>query len=280
MTVPGSASVNGVIVLVCSGAVHAGQAPPPQSSVTLSEDEKETFLLEAEITNLRSAGDGVTNSQRATLTDGRLTHDAHIQAVDQAKPVFRVGKVVEFDFKDSYRYNVAAYELARLLQVNVPVSVVRKVGDRTAAVTWWVDDVLVDEETRAKKEMFPPDGARFSRQFQILRIFDALIHNSDRNPGNLLWTSDWELWMIDHTRAFRLGRELVNASEIRRIDRVLLQNLRSLTLERVTEAVGRNLTRDEITAVLARRDLIVQRLDELIAQHGEATVLFDEIARP
>jgi hypothetical protein len=39
--------------------------------------------------------------------------------------------------------------------------------------------------------MFPPDGARFSRQFQILRIFDALIHNSDRNPGNLLWTSDW-----------------------------------------------------------------------------------------
>ena len=278
MTISRSASVLGAFLLISGSALHAGQAPPPDPAA-LSDDEKETFLREAAISNIRSAGDGITKSQRATLTDGRITHDAHIQAVDQAQQIFRVGKIVEFDFRDSYRYNVAAYELARLLQVNVPVSVVRNVGSQTAAVTWWVDDVLVDEETRAKKAMLPPSGARYSRQFQIMRIFDALIHNSDRNPGNLLWDTSWDLWMIDHTRAFRLGRELLNASQIQRIDRVLLKNLRSLTLERVTEAVDRNLTRDEIAAVLARRDLIVQRIDALIAEHGEASVLFDEIAR-
>ena len=38
-----------------------------------------------------------------------------------------------------------------------------------------------------------------------LRIFDELIQNRDRNTGNLLWTTDWKMWMIDHTRAFRLG---------------------------------------------------------------------------
>jgi hypothetical protein len=279
MTFPRSVSALGVLLIVCAAAVRGGQASQG-SSVSLSDEEKKAFLLKAEITNVRSAGDGVTNSQRATLTDGRTTHDAHIQAVDRAEPLFQAGRVTEIGFKDSYRYNIAAYELARLLQVNVPVSVRRNVRGQPAAVTWWVDDVLVDEATRLKKDLVPPSGARFSRQFQIMRIFDELIQNRDRNPGNLLWTSDWTLWMIDHTRAFRLARELADRSQIQRIDRVMLQNLRSLTQERIAEAVEQNLTRDEIAAVLARRDLIVRHIEALMAERGESAVLFDEIMPP
>ena len=38
----------------------------------------------------------------------------------------------------------------------------------------------------------------------LVRVFDQLIGNIDRNVGNLLITSDWRIWAIDHTRAFRL----------------------------------------------------------------------------
>jgi hypothetical protein len=84
----------------------------------------EAFLLQAKIVDIREAGGGVTGSQRATLTDGTFTHDVHIQSVDIMKPVFQAGRHTELNFKDTYRFNIAGYRLARLLGLNtVPMSV-------------------------------------------------------------------------------------------------------------------------------------------------------------
>lgn len=49
----------------------------------------------------------------------------------------------------------------------------------------------------------------------ILRVFDELIQNRDRNAGNVLWTKDWTMWMIDHPRAFRTGHELLRPDLLR-----------------------------------------------------------------
>ena len=65
------------------------------------------------------------------------------------------------------------------------------------------------------------------QQLQRMRVFDALIWNWDRNLGNMLWASDWTLWMIDHTRAFRLDQELHRPSELLRIERSLLDAMRA-----------------------------------------------------
>ncbi len=112
----------------------------------------EAFLLKAKILDMRDAGGGVTGSRRAKLTDGTLTHDAHIQTVDIAKPVFEAGKHTELNFKDTYRFNIAGYRLARLLGIEtVPMSVERNVNGKVAAVTWWVDDVQMDEKERLKR---------------------------------------------------------------------------------------------------------------------------------
>jgi hypothetical protein len=108
-----------------------------------------------------------------------------------------------------------------------------------------------------------------------MRIFDELIQNTDRNQGNILWTRDWTLWMIDHTRAFRLGNALINPDHLARCERALLEQLRGLTRESVTQAVKRSLDLYEIRALLARRDRIVAHFDERIASRGDAEVLFD-----
>lgn len=97
----------------------------------------------------------MTNTRRATLSDGQITHDAQIQTVDVTKNVFIPARgPSEINFKDSYRYNIAGYELALLLGPdNVPVSVERRVEGRQAAMTWWIDDVLMDEGKRNNRDM-------------------------------------------------------------------------------------------------------------------------------
>ena len=93
---------------------------------------------------------GVTASLQATLSDGKLTHDAHIQTIDEHQQQFTGNKGgVEFDFRDSWTFNIAGYKVDRLLGMNiVPVSVERHHGSNAAAFTWWLDDVMMDEEER------------------------------------------------------------------------------------------------------------------------------------
>jgi hypothetical protein len=238
--------------------------------------EMEAFLLKAKIVDVRGAGGGVTNSQRVKLTDGKVTHDAHVQSVDIAKPVFNAGAHTELNFKDTYRFNIAGYRLARLLGINtVPMSVERNINGKTAAVTWWVDDVQMDEKERLKRKTVGPNPLRTSNQIQVMRIWDELIQNRDRNQGNILWTNDWTMWLIDHTRAFRLEKDLLKPEDLTRCDRGLLMRLKALTEESVAEAVGNSLMKEERNAILQRRDRIVAVLEERAAKLGEAVVLFD-----
>jgi hypothetical protein len=265
-----------VISLAAASLAFGGQDSKVTTSPQLSPNEIETFLLKAKISDVRDAGSGVTGSQRVKMTDGTLTHDAHVQTVDIAKPVFSAGDHTELNFKDSYRYNIAGYRLARLLGIDtVPVSVERNVNGKPAAVTWWVDDVQMDESERLKRNTMGPDPMRTSNQIQIMRVWDELIQNRDRNRGNILWTSDWTMWLIDHTRAFRLGKELLKPNEIMRCERGLFTRLKGLTEESVEKAVGDSLVKGERRAVLERRDRIVKIIDARVAMLGESAVLFD-----
>jgi hypothetical protein len=246
-------------------------APAP----ALTPEQMEAFLLKARITKMRDAGGGVTASRRATLIDGELTHDVHIQTIDEARPVFEAGRNTELNFKDTYRYNIAGYRVARLIGLDtVPMSVERNIEGKIAAVTWWVDDVKMDEKDRLKTKSMGPDPVKTTKQIQIMRVFDELIQNRDRNQGNILWTSDWTMWLIDHTRAFRLGHNLLKPEQLSRCDRGLLERLRAITPESLAQTVGNSLTRQEQEALLVRRDRIVKHYDDRIARLGEPVVLF------
>lgn len=265
------------LVLWLAGAASAQDAAPG-----LSAAEMEAFLLDAELSDFRSAGAGVTGSQRATASDGRLTHDVHIQTVDVSRSRFVArGARVELNFRDSYHYNIAAYRLAVLLGLdNVPMSVPRRVDGESAAVTWWVDDVAMTERERLDQRTLGPDPAKTTRQFYAHYVFDELIQNRDRNHGNILWTSDWKMWLIDHTRAFRRDVELTEPERLTRIGRDLLDSLRGLTPEALEAAVEDHLTGGERSSVMRRRDLLLQHFDERIARIGEQNVVLDQPSVP
>lgn len=224
----------------------------------------EQFLLQARIVKARGAAKGITGTTRATLSDGTRTHDASIQTLDETLRELQTPGGVEFNVRDSWRYNVAAYRLDALLDIGmIPATVQRDYRGKDASFTWWVDDVIMDEEERFKSRQEPPDKKDWNEQMWVVRVFDQLIYNLDRNLGNLLITRDWQIWMIDHGRAFHPHKGLLNEANIPRGERRLLQRLQALDRATLERALGEYVGRQEIEGLLARRDLIVQHFEKL-----------------
>ena len=268
----------GVLVGTGSMAVALRATPSPQEkpsavvpALPTADADIEQFLLKANVIKTRSAGKGITNSVRATLSDGVLTHDAHIQTIDESKREFRTDSGTEFNFRDSWSFNVAAYKLDRLLGLRlVPVTVQRRFRTSHAAYTWWIDDVQMDEAERLKRKAQSPDPLGWNEEMQLVRLFDQLIYNVDRNLGNLVITNDWTIWAIDHTRAFRTQTALKTPGNVARCDRQVFERLKALDRATLRRELSDYLQTWEIDGILKRRDAIVA----LIEQKG-APGLFD-----
>jgi len=270
------AAVVGIACVWLSGwAVAAQQASVPSAATIPGDAEIEQFLKTAKIVKTRGTSKGITGSLRATLSDGTRTHDAQIQMIDERKTQFESAGGTEFNFRDSWEYNVAAYRLDRMIGLNlVPVSVARRFETKQAAFTWWIDDVMMDEGKRLTDKIQPARPQEWNEYLQLVRVFDQLIYNVDRNVGNLLITKDWRVWAIDHTRAFRTQTTLKTPGNVTRCDRQVLEKMKGLTREALKKELGEYLTDFEIAGVLARRDLIV----DIIEKAGPAGV-FDRRAR-
>jgi hypothetical protein len=183
---------------------------------------------------------------------------------------------LEENFRDTYKFNIAAYEVARLVGLEglMPVTVERKYKGRDGSLSWWFDSTI-DEQERSKKNIQPPDPESYNRQMLRILVFNDLVYDTDRNPGNVLITQDWRLIMIDFSRAFRLETRLEDLDDLNRCDRSLLASLRSLKEADVLERTRRYLSREEVGAVMARRSALVAHFDRQIARRGEAAVLYD-----
>ena len=248
------------VLFVLLPLLAAQAAPTPRWTIA----DQERFLREARISNAVYAGKGINDSKKATLSDGRRQHLAHIQFIDIYKPVFKgEDGSEEKDFKDTWKFNVAAYRLARMLGLAhmIPPSVQRTVDGKPASVTWWLDGIAMDEKERLAKGIKPPDVAAWNAQMDAIRVFDQLIYNMDRSQENLLIGTDWKAYMIDHTRAFRKWRTLRDASKITKCSPELLRRLKALTRASVARELAPYLTNEEIDGVMARRDAIVELLD-------------------
>jgi hypothetical protein len=247
----------------------------------LTQEEKEDFLRTAEVKGYRTLDRGVTLSLRLTLEKNGFRHDAHFQKIDQSKSRFESKDGSELNFKDTWKFNVAAYELAKLLGIDdmIPPSIERKYGGDTGAFTWWVDDVLMDEQKRTRDKVSPPEATDWNHQISVIRVFDQLIYNTDRNQGNIIITTDWNLRMIDHTRAFRTRTDLLAAKNLRYCDRKLLERMRELDKPALQKALRHYLIGTEINGLLARCRAIVKIFDEAVKEKGEGAVLYNRVVR-
>jgi hypothetical protein len=280
----------GVLVVFFLGLLapalsHAQAAAPtaPFDSAQgkeLSVPEIKDFLKNAKVIRTRGTPKGVTAPKRLTLSNGAIEHDAVFQAIDERKTVAELGGggrqvKTEMNFVDSYKYNVAAYELATLLGLEgmMPVYVERRWNGQIGSISWFVP-TLMDESERLKKQVQPPRPADWNNQMYRMRVFSSLVRDTDRNLTNVLVTPGWKVMMIDFSRAFRLQKELQHEKDLNKIDRALLTRLEGLTRDDVRSAVKDFLNNPELDAVMNRRALLVAHFRKLIAELGEGKVLY------
>jgi hypothetical protein len=250
-------------LLVCLTAITGAQAPGPHSSLRSwlgREAEIERFMREAQITRMEPVPIGTTRPMRAYFPAGGPVESA---AWKTQPPGTHRGH------PDNYKAEVAAYELDKLLDLRmVPPSVETRVNGQLGALILWLSPTRMWKDVESEPK---PSTAAWTDQVIRMKMFDNLICNRDRNVGNLLVDASWNLYLIDHNRAFITARDL--PVPMTRVCRELWDRMVGLEEPTLKKALGRYLTPKEIRAILERRDRMARMIHEMKAARGEQAVI-------
>lgn len=233
------------------------------------------FLQSAEIKDREKTEVGIAGSDKILLERDGLSMHAVLRSIDVYRQRIQLASgVIKLHFQDKAIFEAAAFELSLLLDFNyIPPTVERSIDGEKGTIQAWVEDARMETDIRDQGTDIP-DGWLWKMQHQVMRIFDNLIYNEDRNTGNILFTEDWKMVLIDHTRAFRITDELLNPESIRYCERRLYEKLKSLDPAVLEDRLGPFLTAKQIESILTRRDRLIEHIDQRIAQEGERMVLF------
>jgi hypothetical protein len=252
-------------------AIAAGQG----AGQIIQGEDVETFLMQAKVMSLRDLPEGVTLPKKATLElEGKRGFGVFKNIDEGPVPSKQLDRGVELQFQDSWKTEVAAYELDKLIGLGmVPATVERTIDGKHGSLQFFVVSKM-DEAERLKKKLSPPNRIAWDQQVAKLRLWDNLIYNTDRNMGNLLITEDWKIRLIDHSRTFRPFDQLKDPNAPAIFSRALLAKLETLNEQMLKEHLGKYLTTYQIQGLLKRRDAILARSKELVAAKGAGAVLY------
>jgi hypothetical protein len=264
--------------ILALGAAAFAQFLPEE----LAERAKwEEFLKTAEIiANEQMTSGAVTKPYVLTLKQGDITKRGLWKDIS-GRPQ---------GYVDSWKYEIAGYELDKLLGLNmVPPTVERRFQERRGSLQIWVDDTRSLKKLNEEK-IKPPSYKVFfyNRSLYLQRAFDNLIGNEDRHQDNyLIVMKDWRMILIDHSRSFRSSGKFIKQLTytekhpegpmiMKELPKAFFEKIKGLTAEQIKTAVGDYLSDDEIKAVMIRKDLIIKEIDKLIAKNGEDKVLYEK----
>jgi hypothetical protein len=236
----------------------------------------EEFLLTADIVKSEPLKEGVTAPFRLYLKKGDLEKTA-------------VWKNPDGTFNgvyDSWKHEIAAYRLDKLLELNmVPVYVERKFAKPNqkkavpGSLSLWADHRTNLLKMMKAGEDFPAAALESSDRMKLIsRLWDCLIANVDRTQQNILITDDWRVILIDHSRAFQsddpFDKQLMFGLHgifklpdgrpflLDGVPNELVEKIRRLDAAAIKKAAGPYLTNKEINAIVARIPLILKELDK------------------
>jgi hypothetical protein len=224
----------------------------------LPDDVLEHWLTEAEVVSIEELDAGITQPQRVTLQKDGIELRAVFKRLSTDFGTMDPKRSV--DASDRFQYEIAAYRLDRLLGLDmVPVTVPRTIDGRRGILQFWVDD-SINLRTMLERQLQPDGWCDSQPQYNLMNVFDVLVHNTDRTQENALFTRDWTLVLIDHSLAFRTHQKrprLLYQGEFT-LPPALAERLAALDRETLQEALGAWLHRRQIDALLKRRDQLLR----------------------
>ena len=240
----------------------AQDTPPVRARTWIGQAEEiEAYLKTAEVIEL-DIDTGVTKPMKATLAPGGPVEAFAWKGI---KP----GIIVKY--WESYKAEVAAYELDKLLELGMtPPTVERRVNNELGAASMWVD---APTWTALGGLSVPPPlhARRYVWQLIRAKMFHNLIYNKDPNEGNWIVDPAWNLIIINNSRAFTTDTD-ERVHKLTRVDSDLWDRMAALDEPTLQAALGEWLNHKEIRAILQRRDEMRKDIGELVEERGKAAV--------
>ncbi len=262
-----------IFVLVTAASIAAqhvwldadGKALPFQTDEEITE-----FMRTANVVDEEPIGVGINQSVRVTLEQNGVRAHAIFREVDRREDTAVIQGTHYRYFADSYLFEPAAFELAKMLDIpHVPPAALRTLGRRRGSLQLWVEDVIDEDEDGFR----PPNAIAWASQLWDMQFFDNIIYNIDRNPGNLIVSHDYKLWLIDHTRGFQFKYELLN-DDVVRVRRSSYERLLALTQDGLETALNSYLEPLEMASILERRNAMKAYVEKLVLERGESAVFY------
>jgi len=270
-----------VVSMVCGTAAQQVPDAATEAEVIglpLTGDEAVAFLGSATVVGEPEYFDpvAITGPARVHLTDGKRTVRAVFKDENTLYPRFEFGDGRQVErLKDSYRHEIAAFELDRLLGLGlVPPCVERKLFGRTGSLCLWIEASRPEDERR-DEGMVPPDEQAFRNQRREVRLFQQLIADLDfSNIRNIVVDDNFRVYKIDSSLAFDTDSGLIDQLDPGSYSLRFLDALESVDRADLDARLEPWLSKRQRKALWARRDKILDRAETLIAERGEAAVLY------
>jgi hypothetical protein len=237
----------------------------------------EVFLKKGKVVKKQKMGEGVTKPVRLFLKKDGM----------EGSGVWKSPSSTDAGLFDKWECEVAAYRLDKLLDLGmVPPTVKRRYRGRKGSFQLYCELPMSEQIRRRDNIPYPPDKKeQIEKMIYLSRAFDSLIANTDRSLQNIRFTPDWRLLLIDHSRAFRTRNsykeQLMYGKYGKRkplgfdrLPRKFVEKVRALNYGSIRAAVGPYLTSEEIKAILARKALLLNEIEEMIKERGEDDVLY------
>ena len=235
----------------------------PDGGLPLEDDAAEAFLKSARVVKRKPLAVGITRSTQLGLADG-------------ARRAHAVWKTIEApEVNDSWKHEVAAYELDKLVGTGlVPPTVERTIDGTTGSLQLWVEKAATEAD-RQNRHVAPKDAEAWSRQVCGVRLLHLLTANADaRNDLNVIFDPGFRVYAVDFSRAFAPEDALRTGVELARFSRRTLERLRALDRPALDARLSAWLDPLQIESLLRRRDLILALAERLAAEKGESSVLY------
>jgi len=252
---------------------HKVAALRPAGQADAEQKELEAYLKKANVgAILKGAQGGRGEGWTISLHDGKTARRGFFKYVDIRRPT---------NFPISYKYELAAYELTKLLKINiVPPVIEREIQEpkgqkRKGSLQIYVEG-CISERDRLLKKIDPPNPQAFADALEEINVFEILTSCDHLSPKDILIHREtWRVCRVDFAEAFDPSTELLPEAAIRRCSKRLYKGLLDLSPLDVEATLKPYLNPGEIKGLLDRRNLILEKLKDLIKDKGEGAVLFD-----
>lgn len=230
-------------------------------------EQLENFLSKARVVKVtKGRAGGRTAPWIVSLDDERMKGQAIFKYVHRPRPAM---------IPDSYCYELAAYELNKLLGLDImPTVVARKLDGRSGSLQLMLTGVITEAQ-RQRKGLTPPDEEAFQQALAEVVVFENLVYDQCLDQDDILINMNtWQVWRIDFSESFAPVPELLTDCPIRRCSRELFNSLSQLEAGQLTGKLKPYLSQQEMEALLKRQDLIIAAIKKLIEEQGEEAILF------